>query len=328
MGSLDKTPLRCGFIGLGVMGWGMANNIRCKLPESDSLCVCELNKERLMQWLAQAPGKASIRVAQTPREVVENSDVIFTMLPAGPHVAGVFTHPETGLLSAEPSHLRNKLFLECSTIDIETSLLMAGLVGKLDSCAFVDAPVSGGVQGANTGTLALMVGCETEAVFERIKPVLCLVGKPEKIFHCGGPSAGLATKQINNYLSCVTMIGTCEAMALGERSGLDLAKLASVIRVSTGGCYNAGDQNPVKGVSKLASASRDFEGGFVTEMAKGVLDMALDHADKVGLKMVLGDLVSDFYARAARHPKCKGKDFRSIYKLFVENDGKDLSNGM
>jgi len=73
MGSLDKTPLRCGFIGLGVMGWGMANNIRCKLPESDSLCVCELNKERLMQWLAQAPGKASIRVAQTPREVVENS---------------------------------------------------------------------------------------------------------------------------------------------------------------------------------------------------------------------------------------------------------------
>ncbi|RKL43250.1 hypothetical protein BFJ72_g4663 [Fusarium proliferatum] len=324
MGSLTNNSTRYGFIGLGVMGWGMANNIRSKIAESDSLCVCELSKERLGQWLGQAPGKAPIKVAQTPKEVIEQSDVVFTMLPAGTHVADVMTNPTTGLLSADACHLKKKLFLECSTIDIETSLHIASQVKKLENCVFVDAPVSGGVQGANNGTLSLMVGCESDAMFQRIKPILCLVGRSENIFHCGGPSAGLATKQINNYLSCITMIGTCEVMALGERSGLDPTKLASVLRVSTGGCYNAGDQNPVKGVSSLSSASRDFEGGFITEMAKGVLDMALDHADKVGSKTVLGNLVSDFYAKAAVHPKCKGKDFRSIYKLFIENGGKDL----
>ncbi|CVL06205.1 related to 3-hydroxyisobutyrate dehydrogenase [Fusarium proliferatum] len=324
MGSLTNNSTRYGFIGLGVMGWGMANNIRSKIAESDSLCVCELSKERLGQWLGQAPGKAPIKVAQTPKEVIEQSDVVFTMLPAGTHVADVMTNPTTGLLSADACHLKKKLFLECSTIDIETSLHIASQVKKLENCVFVDAPVSGGVQGANNGTLSLMVGCESDATFQRIKPILCLVGRSENIFHCGGPSAGLATKQINNYLSCITMIGTCEVMALGERSGLDPTKLASVLQVSTGGCYNAGDQNPVKGVSSLSSASRDFEGGFVTEMAKSVLDMALDHADKVGSRTVLGDLVSDFYAKAAVHPKCKGKDFRSIYKLFIENGGKDL----
>lgn len=246
------------------------------------------------------------------------------MLPAGPHVATVFDHPETGLLAADPSHLQHKIFLECSTIDIETSLKIAQEVKKLQSCEFVDAPVSGGVHGASTGTLSFMVGCDPPETFDRVKPILCYMGKPEKIFYCGGASAGLATKQINNYLSCITMIGTCEAMRLGELSGLDPAKLAGVIRVSTGACYNCGDQNPVRGVSELASASRDFEGGFTTEMATGVLNMALDHGSKLGAKSVLGDVVSGFYERASVHPKCKGKDFRSIYKLFSENDGRDL----
>ena len=247
------------------------------------------------------------------------------MLPAGPHVATVFTNPETGLLSADPSHLNNKLFIECSTIDIDTSLRMAAEVKKLPTCEFIDSPVSGGVHGANTGTLSMMVGCEAPQLFDHIKPILSHMGASEKIFHCGGPSAGLATKQINNYLSCITMLGTCEAMTMGLRSGLDPVKLASVIKVSTGACYNCGDQNPVRGVSKLSSAERDFEAGFTTEMAKGVLDMALDHGSKVGAKSVLGEVLSDFYERAASNPLCQGKDYRSIYKLFSEDDSNSSS---
>lgn len=236
----------------------------------------------------------------------------------------VFTNHETGLLSADASHLKNKLFLECSTIDVDTSQRVGAEVEKLKAGRFVDAPVSGGVHGATTGTLSLMVGCEPHELFDRAKPILCLMGKSEKIFHCGGAGAGLATKQINNYLSCITMLGACEAMNIGLRSGLDPVKLAGVIKVSTGACYNCADQNPVRGVSDVASASRDFEGGFTTEMCKGVLDMALDHGAKVGAKSVVGDVVSGFYERAASHEKCKGKDFRSIWKLFTENDGKDL----
>lgn len=345
MGSIEEAydvgePLRYGFIGLGVMGWGMANNLRSKVPETASLCVCEISKERLVKWVAQSPGPVS--VANTPKEVIEQSvsqqapmlrsfiltstgqDIIITMLPAGPHVAAVFTDPETGLLSADPSHLTNKLFLECSTIDIDTSLRMEAEVKKYQAGTFIDSPVSGGVHGANTGTLSMMVGCDDPSLFEHIKHILSLMGAPQKIFHCGGPSAGLATKQINNYLSCITMLGTCEAMTLGQRSGLDPVKLASVIKVSTGACYNCAEQNPVRGVSDVSSAAKDFEAGFTTEMAKGVLDMALSHGGKVGAKSVLGGVVSDFYAHAASSPVCQGKDYRSIYKLFSENDGKDL----
>ncbi|KAJ6442539.1 CMD multi-domain protein [Purpureocillium lavendulum] len=294
--------LRFGFIGLGVMGWGMANNLRAKIPAAAAL---------------------SVSVAATAKGVIEQSDVVITMLPAGPAVASVFMDPKTGLLAADPSHIRNKIFLDCSTIDAATSLRVAAEVQRLRGW-FVDAPVSGGVHGATTGTLSIMVGCDSTELFQRIKPVLSLMGQPEKIFHCGGASAGLVTKQINNYLSCVTMLGTCEAMTLGQLSGLDPVKLAEVIKVSTGACYNCGDQNPVRGVSSLSSASRDFEGGFTTEMAKGVLDMAVDHGSQVGAKLVLGGVLSEFYAHAAEHPKCRGKDFRSIFKLFSENDGRDL----
>lgn len=245
------------------------------------------------------------------------------MLPKGPHVWDVFTNSETGLLAADPAALKDKLFIECSTIDVETSLKVAAEVEKLKAGLFVDAPVSGGVHGATNGTLSFMVGCESEAVFERVKPFLCLMGKPEKIFHCGGASAGLATKQINNYLSCITMIGTCEAMNMGLRSGLDPEKLAGVINVSTGACYNSRAENPVKGVSEISSASRDFEGGFTTEMCKGVLDMALEHGEKVGAKSVVGDVVARFYGRAVQDERCKGKDFRSIWKLFRDSEDQD-----
>lgn len=242
------------------------------------------------------------------------------MLPRGPHVWDVFMDPETGLLSADTALLKDKLFIECSTIDIETSLKVASEVEKLKAGQFVDAPVSGGVHGATNGTLSFMVGCPSEALFEKVKPFLCLMGKPEKIFYCGGASAGLATKQINNYLSCITMLGTCEAMNMGLRSGLDPKKLAGVINVSTGGCYNCNAENPVKGVSSIASASRDFEGGFTTEMCKGVMDMALEHGEKVGAKSVLGDVVSKFYKDAVEDDRCKGKDYRSIWKLFREDE--------
>lgn len=245
------------------------------------------------------------------------------MLPEGTHVWDVFTNAETGLLSADPALLRDKLFIDCSTIDIETSLRIAAEVEKFEASQFVDAPVTGDAQDATNGTLSFMVGCSSEAVFERIKPYLTLMGDPDRIFHCGERSSGLATKQINDYLSTVTMLGTCEAMNMGLRSGLDPKRLASVIKVSPGACYNASEQNPVKGVSSISSASRNYEGGFSTESCQRVLEMALEHGQKVGAESVLGDAVSRLFQRAVEDERCRGKDFRSVWKLFRDNvDGR------
>ncbi len=242
------------------------------------------------------------------------------MLPKGPHVHDAFTNPSTGLLTISKTGTE-KLFLECSTIDVKTSLLVGEEVRKSGLGSFVDAPVSGGPNGAYGATLTFMVG-GTEELFRRVEPVVRTMGK--NIFHCGPAGAGLATKQINNYLSSVCILGTCEAMNMGVRYGLDPKVLAGVINVSSGKNYNSLDQNPVKGVTPTAASAKDFEGGFSSELCKGVIDMAVDLGKQVGAKSILSGIVQDTFDRACKSPKCSGKDCRSVYRLFSEDDGHAL----
>jgi 3-hydroxyisobutyrate/3-hydroxypropionate dehydrogenase len=245
------------------------------------------------------------------------------MLPKGPSVYDVFTNPSIGLLSIPKSTYEEKLFIECSTIDVKTSLLVGEAVKKSGLGLFVDGPVSGGPNGAVAGTLTFMVG-GTPELFARVRPVVQTMGKGGSIFHCGPAGAGLATKQINNYLSAVCILGTCEAMNMGIRYGLDPKVLAGVINMSSGKNYNSLDQNPVKGVTPTASSMMDFDGGFSTELCKGVIDMAVDLGKQVGAKSVLSDIVQGTFDKACKNEKTSGKDCRSIYRLFAENDGHAL----
>ena len=128
------------------------------------------------------------------------------MLPKGQHVRDVFTNPSNGLLSVSQGG-SEKIFLECSTIEVATSVEIRKLVAESGLGMFVDAPVSGGPKGSDDGTLTFMVGGSEEEV-DRIKPILELMGK--NIFHCGGAGAGLATKCLNNYAAWVSFLGLCE----------------------------------------------------------------------------------------------------------------------
>jgi 3-hydroxyisobutyrate dehydrogenase-like beta-hydroxyacid dehydrogenase len=247
------------------------------------------------------------------------------MLPRGEHVRDVFTNPSTGLLSLDSSQEREaKIFIDCSTIDVETSQYIGEAVKQSGLGVFADAPVSGGVGGANAGTLTFMVGSSPD-VFEQVKSVIVNMGKAESIFHCGGAGAGLATKLINNYLSAVNMVGVCEGMNMGRLYGLDPAVLAGVINVSTGMSRNSREQNPVKGISPTASSANDFEGGFTTELCRGVLEMSIELREQLNAKSVLAPAVQELFSRAVESEKCKGKDFRSIYRLFSEDDGSELA---
>jgi 3-hydroxyisobutyrate dehydrogenase-like beta-hydroxyacid dehydrogenase len=246
------------------------------------------------------------------------------MLPKGPHVHNVFMNSSNGLLSiSDTSSGRPKLFIECSTIDVKTSLLVGEEVRKSGLGFFADAPVSGGPNGAYAATLTFMVG-STVDVFERVKPIIQTMGKEGSIFYCGAASAGLATKQINNYLSAICNIGTCEAMNMGIRYGLDPNVLAGVINVSSGKNYNSLDQNPVKGVNPTAAAAKDFEGGFSMELCKGVIDMAVESGKEVGAKSVMSNVLEGVFEKAVRNEKTSGKDCRSVYRLFAEDDGREL----
>lgn len=252
------------------------------------------------------------------------------MLPAGPHVKDCFTNPSTGLLSYNTPNSNidapRKLFLEMSTIDQPNSKLVAEAIASSSHPGmYIDAPVSGGPNGAEAATLTIMVGSSSSDDFNLVLPILRTMGSPKSIFHCGGPGAGLATKAINNYLSFICTLGTCEAMNMGRLYGLDPKVLAGVINVSSGQNYNSRDQNPVKGVTATAASAKDFEGGFSMELCKGVVDMAIQLGEEVGAKSVMRGVVKDVLEKAIESDKCRGKDCRGVYKLFSEDEGKDLN---
>ncbi|KFY80411.1 hypothetical protein V499_00710 [Pseudogymnoascus sp. VKM F-103] len=305
-----------GFIGLGIMGYPMAQNLRKALPPTSTLVICELSQKQIDKFILETSQHGPIKVVSSPKEVSDNSDFIITMLPKGPHVLGVFTNPTNGLLAAAPS-ASPKFFLDCSTIETATSLKVGKAVESSGLGRFADSPVSGGPNGAYSATLTFMVGGSTE-IFELVSPVLATMGKRDSLFHCGPAGAGLATKQINNYLSAVSIIGVCEAMNMGVRYGLDPKILSGVINVSSGKCYNSLDQNPVKGVTSTAAASKDFEGGFSMELCKGVVEMAVQLGKDVGAKNVLSDLVMKTFEDASQDERCKGKDCRSVYRYISE----------
>ena len=155
-----------------------------------------------------------------------------------------------------------------------------------------------------------MIGGD-EQVFQQVKPIVEFMGKVS--FFCGPLGAGLATKQINNYLSSICAIGTCEAMNMGVRYGLDPKVLAGVINTSSGKNYNSEFMNPVPGVVPGNIADRGFEGGFSIELCTGVLKQGRQLADDVGAKSIFGNAMIDAFEKASQDPRCKGKDSRSIY---------------
>ncbi|KIW50439.1 hypothetical protein PV05_12026 [Exophiala xenobiotica] len=312
-----------GFIGLGNMGFGMAKNLRASMPKACKLWVCELDPKRRDEFISSVDGL--IEAADSPKDVAKHCDIIITSLPHGEAVRKVFTDPSTGLLSISKDSDKHKFFLETSTIEVRTSNKVLEEVKKSGLGDFIDCPVSGGIPAAHQGNLTFMVG-GTKQLLEKAKPVLASMGKEENIIFCGPPGAGLATKQINNYVANVSYIALCEGMNTGIKYGLDPKVLADVINVSSGMCWNSLHMNPVKGVQAGSSAARDFEGGFKTELAKGVMDMTVQLMDDVGAKHVMGNVVTDVYARAVKHPRCADKECRSIYRLFAENDGKDLGD--
>lgn len=134
--------------------------------------------------------------------------MILTSLPFAKAVAEVFENPGTGLLagSAEGS---SKLFIDLSTIEVSASLAVAKAVANFRAGVFIDAPVSGGIAAARNGSLSLMVGGRRED-FDRALPVLEAIGRKDSIFYCGKVGAGLAAKQINNYIANVSFLALAE----------------------------------------------------------------------------------------------------------------------
>jgi 3-hydroxyisobutyrate dehydrogenase len=300
---------RIGFIGLGNMGGPMARNL---LAKGHEVAVFDLSEAALV-----AAETAGARRAESALAATKGTDVVLTMLPAGAHVEAVYlgsTDQRCLLDQLAPG----TLLLDCSTIAAETARSLAQAAAAR-GLIMLDAPVSGGVGGAEAGTLTFMVGGDGDAL-ERARPVLEAMGK--NIFHAGPAGAGQVAKMCNNMLLAVLMSGTAEALALGVREGLDPAVLSDIMKQSSGGNWALNGYNPYPGVMDGVPAARGYEGGFLVDLMLKDLGLALDAAARLGQSTPLGSLARSLYTLHKQGNSTATQDvgrldFSSIQQLFL-----------
>ncbi len=284
------------FIGLGNMGGGMAAN---QARAGHEVLAFDLSQAALDKAAA-----AGCRPAASVAEAVREAEVVITMLPAGPHVLKVCSEQ---ILGAAPT---SALLLDCSTIDVETARKVAAQA-KDAGYAFADAPVSGGTAAADAGTLAFMVGCD-EAAFPRVEAALAPMSRIT--IRAGDHGAGQAAKICNNMLLGVSMLGTCEAVALAEKLGLDPERFFEIASKSSGQCWSVTSYYPWPGPVPTAPSNRDYAGGFATAMMLKDLKLAQDAAAKSGASTPLGAQAEALYALfdGLGHG---GKDFSAMLQM-------------
>ncbi|WP_418128605.1 3-hydroxyisobutyrate dehydrogenase [Variovorax sp. 375MFSha3.1] len=293
--------MKIAFIGLGNMGGPMAMNLH---KAGHALAAFDLSTEACAKF-----GADGLPIAKSATEAVADAEVVISMLPASAHVEGLFLGGagKPGLLE---SIRAGSLVIDSSTIAAATSRKVAEAAAA-KGIAMIDAPVSGGTGGAIAGTLTFMVGGETQDL-ERARPVLEKMGA--NIFHAGAAGAGQTAKICNNMLLGILMIGTSEALALGVANGLDPKVLSEIMRRSSGGNWALEKYNPMPGVMETAPASKNYAGGFGTDLMLKDLGLAQENATAVRAATPLGGLARSLYAAhsLAGHGAL---DFSSVLKL-------------
>ncbi len=297
-----------GFIGLGNMGGPMAANL---LAAGHRVKVFDLVRERL-DLLASKGGDA----AASPSAAVRDIEFCISMLPASVHVRGLY------LGNAEGSALIDQidpatLVIDCSTIAPDTAREV-GAAASARGIDMLDAPVSGGTAGAEAGTLTFIVGGDAAAL-ERARPLLEVMGAG--IFHAGASGAGQVGKICNNMLLAILMAGTAEALSLGVANGLDPARLSSIMRDSSGGNWALEKYNPWPGVMEGVPASRDYSGGFLTDLMIKDLGLAMEASAATGKGVPMGSLALSLYRMHREQLDAGGLDFSSIQRLYGLGSG-------
>lgn len=287
-----------GFIGLGNMGAGMAANLA---KAGHDVRAFDLSSAAVAKAV-----EAGCIAAADVKSCVEEADVVVTMLPAGKHVRAVYTGDDGILKHAKAG----TLFIDSSTIDVESARAVIGQAVK-SGFDMIDAPVSGGVGGAQAGTLTFMCGGET-ASFERAKAYLDIMGK--NVFHAGGAGNGQVAKIANNMLLGIHMIGTCEAFNLAEKLGLDAQTFFDISSTASGQNWSMTSYCPAPGPVPSAPSNRDYAAGFSAAMMLKDMRLSQEAAKTAGASTPLGEHTEQLYAAM----EAKGKDtldFSGIMKL-------------
>lgn len=286
------------FIGLGNMGAPMMRNL---LKAGHTVHAFDLSEAA-----CTAAREAGATVAANPGAAAAEAEVVVTMLPAGKHVREVYTGEGGIIARAKP----NSLFIDSSTVDVDSARAVAEAAKKAGH-VMVDAPVSGGVGGAEAGTLTFMVGGDDDA-FQRAEPILGAMGKA--IIHAGGPGNGQAAKICNNMILGISMIAVSEAFALAEKLGLESQKLFDIASKSSGQCWSLTTYCPVPGPVPTSPANRDYAPGFAAAMMLKDLKLAVEAGQSTGSPLPLGGEAAQIYTLFC-NAGFGGKDFSGIVNM-------------
>jgi 3-hydroxyisobutyrate dehydrogenase len=293
--------MKIGFVGLGHMGNPMARNL---LKHGHALKAYDVVPELLKKLV-----DLGCEPATSASDCARGVEVVITMLPSSPHVRTVYLG-ELGIIAAAR---RGTPLIDCSTIDPLTAREV-NMDAIAKGCPMVDAPVSGGVAGAEAGTLTFMVGGEARD-YEGARPVLQAMGK--NIVHCGGAGNGQVAKICNNMMLAIEMIATSEGMTLAAKLGMDPKVFAAIVNTSSGRCWSSDTYNPYPGVLENVPASRGYSGGFGADLMLKDLTLVTDAAKSARHPVMLGALAQQIYQKHSVDGN-GAKDFSSVILQYMK----------
>jgi 3-hydroxyisobutyrate dehydrogenase len=293
------------FIGVGAMGRPMLANV---LKKGFTATVYDIVPAAL-----DAAVKLGAKGAPSAAEAAKAGDIVVTIVPSASHVEAVYLG-KGGVLDGVAS---GRLCVDMSTVDPATSRKVAD-AAKGKGVRFIDAPVSGGVGGAEAGTLAIMIGGDAKDV-EEARPVLAAMGA--NLIHCGPVGAGEVAKLCNNLIAGVAAVAVSEAFRIAEGFGVDPKILTDVISKSSGNTWVMDKAHPVPGIVPAAASSRDYAPGFTTDLMAKDLGLAVNAARQLRVPVAVAPMAQQVLRMASSHGFGR-KDFTSVYQ-FLKPSNED-----
>ncbi|QHK22081.1 3-hydroxyisobutyrate dehydrogenase [Pseudarthrobacter psychrotolerans] len=287
-----------GWIGLGNMGGSMSANLA---KSGHDVRGFDLNPAAVAA--AEAGG---VKPAQSIADAVNGADVVFTMLPKGEHAKAVYLGGDGVLAHADS----RTLLVDSSTIDVAAAQELHDAAAAA-GFRFVDAPVSGGMSGAQAGTLTFMVGGEEGAVADATGYIGPMASN---IIPTGAATTGQAAKICNNLMLFINLAATAEGAVLADRLGLDKQVFWDIASVSSGDSWALRTWYPVPGVVSTSAADNDFAPTFTTELANKDIGLAISAAEDTGTPLEIGRHVQQLFQRLVDAGQ-SGKDCSMIIKL-------------
>jgi len=287
-----------GWIGLGNMGGPMTANL---VKAGHTVRGFDLSPAALANAAA-----SGVVPATSIADAVAGADAVFTMLPKGEHALAVYLNDGGVLASAGPG----TLLLDSSTIDIESAQRLHDAAAEA-GFRFVDAPVSGGISGAEAGTLTFMIGGDAEAVADArgfIEPMAA------NIIPTGAATTGQAAKICNNLMLFINLAATAEGAVLADRLGLDKQVFWDIASVSSGDSWALRTWYPVAGVVPGSAANRYFAPTFTAELASKDINLAISAAKATNTPLEMGEHVQRLMQRLIDAGE-GGLDCSAIVKL-------------